>query len=130
MRIDSLFGKVSGFGLGLLVLVASCLGGCGGGSTAPTLQSIAVTPANPSVLPGASRQLTATGTYSDGSTQNITATVSWSSGMAAVATVGVLAYGESITLLKLAGIAFVGVGVIMLSFAVSLTISRTNKFIA
>ena len=39
-------------------------------------------------------------------------------GMAAVATVGVLAYGESITLLELAGIAFVGVGVIMLSFAV------------
>lgn len=39
-------------------------------------------------------------------------------GMAAVAAVGVLAYGESLSLLKLGGIAFVGIGVAMLSFAV------------
>jgi small multidrug resistance pump len=39
-------------------------------------------------------------------------------GMAAVATVGVLLYGESVTLLKLTGIALVALGVIVLSFAV------------
>lgn len=39
-------------------------------------------------------------------------------GMAAVAIVGVVAYGESITWLKFIGIAFVMVGVVMLSFAV------------
>jgi small multidrug resistance pump len=39
-------------------------------------------------------------------------------GMAVVATVGVVAYGESVSLLKIAGIGFVTVGVVMLSFAV------------
>lgn len=39
-------------------------------------------------------------------------------GMAVVAAVGVLVYGESLSLLKLAGIGFITVGVVMLSFAV------------
>ena len=39
---------------------------------APTLTSIAVTPANPSISTGTTQQFTATGTYSDQSTQNIT----------------------------------------------------------
>jgi hypothetical protein len=40
--------------------------------TAATLQSIAVTPASPSIAKGATQQFTATGTYSDSSTQNLT----------------------------------------------------------
>ena len=36
----------------------------------PTLNSIAVTPAIPNITTGATQQFTATGTYSDGSTQN------------------------------------------------------------
>jgi hypothetical protein len=55
--------------------------------TAAVLQSIAVTPANPSISPGHTQQLWATGTYSDGTSQNITATVAWSSGNTSVATV-------------------------------------------
>jgi 6-phosphogluconolactonase (cycloisomerase 2 family) len=47
--------------------------------TPPTLVSIAVTPANPSISAGSSEQFTATGTYTDGSTQNLTSTASWSS---------------------------------------------------
>jgi PKD repeat protein len=43
------------------------------------LQSIAVTPANASVVQGGTRQYTATGTYSDGSTQDLTTTATWSS---------------------------------------------------
>jgi len=41
--------------------------------------SIAVTPANPTIAKGTTQQFTATGTYNDGSTQDITATerVSW-----------------------------------------------------
>ncbi|MGH9893900.1 MAG: DUF4082 domain-containing protein, partial [bacterium] len=38
--------------------------------TAPTLASIAVTPANPTIQTSATQQFTATGTYSDSSTQN------------------------------------------------------------
>jgi hypothetical protein len=56
--------------------------------TAPTLQSIAVTPASPSVIKGTTQQFTATGTYSDSTTQNLTASVMWASGTAAVATIG------------------------------------------
>ena len=44
-----------------------------------TLQSIAVTPANPTIAEGASVAFTATGTFSDGSTQNLTSAVTWSS---------------------------------------------------
>lgn len=52
-----------------------------------TLVSIAVTPANFSIPPGGTAQLTATGTYSDSSTQNLTALVNWNSTNTAVATV-------------------------------------------
>ena len=53
-----------------------------------TLQSIAVTPSNPSISPSKTQQFTATGTYSDGSTKNITTTVTWASSNNAVATIG------------------------------------------
>ncbi len=56
--------------------------------TAATLQSIVVTPANPSILVGGTEQFSAVGTYSDSSTQNITATVAWTSSNTFVATVG------------------------------------------
>jgi IPT/TIG domain/Bacterial Ig-like domain (group 2)/Putative Ig domain/FG-GAP-like repeat len=51
-----------------------------------TLQSIAVTPANPTIAEGATQQFTAIGTFSDGSTQNLTSSVTWSSSSTAVAT--------------------------------------------
>jgi hypothetical protein len=54
---------------------------------APTLNSVAVTPANPSIQNGATQQFTATGTYSDASTQNITTTVTWSSTSINIATI-------------------------------------------
>ena len=53
--------------------------------TPATLVSLAVTPANPSTAVATTKQFTATGTYSDSSTQNLTATVTWSSSNAAVA---------------------------------------------
>ena len=54
---------------------------------APTLNSIAVTPANPTIQAGGTQQFTATGTYSDGSTQNITSQVTWASATTTVATI-------------------------------------------
>ena len=56
--------------------------------TAPLLQSIAVTPANPSVALGAAQQFTATGTYGNGSTQNLTDVATWSSSNTGVAQIG------------------------------------------
>src|SRR6202167_318888 len=55
--------------------------------TAPTLVSIAVTPANPSIAKGKTEQFTATGTFSDSSTQNLTSTATWSSVTTTVATI-------------------------------------------
>ncbi|HEY1215778.1 MAG TPA: DUF4082 domain-containing protein, partial [Bryobacteraceae bacterium] len=57
--------------------------------TAPTatLTSIAVTPANPTIQSGATQQFTATGTYSDNSSQNLTSQVTWASSNTAVATI-------------------------------------------
>ena len=53
----------------------------------PALTSIAVTPASPSVAKGLTKQFTATGTYTDGSTANLTSQVTWASGTASVATI-------------------------------------------
>jgi hypothetical protein len=55
--------------------------------TPAVLVSIAVTPANLSMAPGAARQFAATGTYSDSSTQDLTTSVTWSSTAPAVAAI-------------------------------------------
>jgi len=55
--------------------------------TVAVLESIVVTPANDSVPVGTLTQFTATGTYSDGSTQNLTATATWTSSNTAVTTI-------------------------------------------
>src|SRR6266404_671776 len=53
----------------------------------PLLQSISVTPANPSVAIGQNQQFVATGLYADGSTQDLTSSVSWSSSQPAIAAI-------------------------------------------
>src|SRR5437773_757750 len=55
--------------------------------TDATLSTIAVTPTNPSIANGTTRQFTATGTYSDSTTQDLTTQVAWSSSAAGVATI-------------------------------------------
>lgn len=78
-----------------LVLCLLALVACGcssnGASISPgqpkALHSIAVTCASTSIRMGGTLQLTATGAYSDGSTQNITSGVTWSSSNTDVATI-------------------------------------------
>ncbi len=55
--------------------------------TAAELVSIAVTPANPSVEQNKTQQFTATGTFTDTSTQDLTNTVTWSTASGAIATI-------------------------------------------
>ena len=57
------------------------------GNGVAVLSSIAVTPTQPSVAIGSAQQFTATGTYSDGTTNNLTASATWSSSNAGVATI-------------------------------------------
>jgi hypothetical protein len=63
--------------------VSAAFGGVSGSTpltvSAATLVSLAITPPNPSIAKGTSEQFTATGTYSDNSTQDLTTSVSWSS---------------------------------------------------
>ena len=55
--------------------------------TPATLASITVTPANPSIAAGNVQQFTATGTFTDSTTQDLTSSATWVSSAANVATV-------------------------------------------
>ncbi|MBL0313930.1 MAG: putative Ig domain-containing protein [Holophagaceae bacterium] len=54
----------------------------------PVVTAIAITPSAPTVTAGATLALTATGTYSDGTTANVTNSATWSSSNTAVAIIG------------------------------------------
>lgn len=70
--------------LSAIFVVSGLLAGCSSGKR---LTSIQVTPASPSVVAGLTQQFMATGTYSDHSTQDLTATVNWTSSSTSVATI-------------------------------------------
>ena len=53
----------------------------------PVLESLSLTPVNPFVVIGHAEQFTATGTFSDSSTQNLTSEVNWGSGTTSAATI-------------------------------------------
>jgi trimeric autotransporter adhesin len=88
----------------LLLGFVGLIAGCGFSSNSisivgpapPTLTSISVTPANLTLHAGATRQFIATGGYSDGSQQNITASVTWSSAAATVAAISNVAGSNGI----------------------------------
>ncbi|MBI5549026.1 MAG: Ig domain-containing protein, partial [Deltaproteobacteria bacterium] len=83
-------GVVTGVAAGTATITAS-VGAVSGEAdvtvSEPVLESIAVTPINPSIEVGSTRRLTATGSYSDDSTRNITTEVTWSSSREASVTV-------------------------------------------
>ena len=53
----------------------------------PALVSLAVTPSKPSIALGTKQQFSVTGTFTDGSTQDLTTSVSWNSSNTRVATI-------------------------------------------
>ena len=57
-------------------------------ASSPSLASIAVTPVNPSISLGTTLAFAATGSYSDGSKQDLTSAVTWTSSTPAVASIG------------------------------------------
>ena len=95
-------GNATGVGPGSATITGE-LGAISGSTTSvtqkpsPVLVSIAVTPANPSIPLGNRLQFTATGTYSDGSTQNLTSTVTWSSSATSVATMSTTGLTTSVS---------------------------------
>jgi len=67
-----------------------------GTGSAPPLVSLAVTPSTPSVTLGASQQFTAMGSYSNGTSSNLTSTVKWASALPGVATINAAGLATSL----------------------------------
>lgn len=90
-------GLATGVGVGSSTITATVGALTSSGSldvTAAKLVSIAVTPNTASVPVGVDQQFTATGTYDDTTTQDLTSVVTWMSSNGSVATVN--AYGDAI----------------------------------
>jgi hypothetical protein len=83
-------GVATGVAIGSSKITAT-LGSVSGNATltvtAAALVSIAVTPANPAITVGGTQQFTATGTYTDTTTQNLTNSVTWGSNNTGAATI-------------------------------------------
>jgi uncharacterized protein YjdB len=80
-------------GLSAAALLTACGGGDQGrdpilGLPAATLTTLAVTPASATLASGATQQLVATATYSDGTARDVSTTSAWTSATPASATVG------------------------------------------
>lgn len=83
-------GTITGLALGTAQVTASVGSVSGQASVTVTpavLQTLQVTPSAPSVPLGLSRQLTATGVYSDGTTSDLTTAVAWASSVPGTAAV-------------------------------------------
>jgi len=104
--------------------------------TPATLSAITISPTNPTVAIGQSQQFVATGQYSDGSTQNLTSSVSWSSSAPAVAGIsstglaGALSGGSTLITATLGTISNSATFTVSSVALVSITVTPTNPSIA
>jgi hypothetical protein len=71
------------------LLLAVVLVRCGGGAPVmpPVLTSLTVSPASPNLVVGSTQQFTATGSYNNGSTQDLSSSVTWTSSNTQVVTI-------------------------------------------
>lgn len=133
-------------GVVVLVGLLASLAGCGGGgsasggsqvtatATGATLLYVVVTPEPVPVLPlGGNQQFVATGYYSDGTTQNLSSSASWTSSSTATATISAsgaataVAVGTTKITATVGGITSLPVTLsTMQATLVSVTISSTN----
>ncbi len=130
-----------GLRMGVVIIspaLASCgsNGGAGTNNAGATLTSLAVTPANPSIARGTTKQFTVTGTYSDNTTRDVTSSVTWSSSDATKATINTagLATGQNVgsaTITATSG-SISGVTTLTVTSAtlVSIAITPTNSSVA
>jgi 6-phosphogluconolactonase (cycloisomerase 2 family) len=118
----------------LLLCFAGLITGCGFSSTSisivgptpPTLTSIAVVPANGTLHVGLTRQFIATGSFSDGSQQNITASVTWSSSATNVASINNTAGSNGIATAVSAGSTTITASSGALSGSTTLNVTSTT----
>jgi 6-phosphogluconolactonase (cycloisomerase 2 family) len=137
----SVTGVATAKGIGTTTITATLSGGLtvtGGpisGSTslivtAPTVVSLAVTPANPALELGSNQALTATGTLTDGSKQDVTQSATWSSSDASVVRVNTSAGRVGVVNTRGSGSADVKATVGAVSGQTTVTVTRrTPKFL-
>jgi len=94
-------GVATGIAAGSVTITASINGQTSTNATLnvtnATVQSITVTPANPTIALGSMQQFAASGMFSDGSTQDITSSVTWTSSTPTVAVVNQIGVASSAT---------------------------------
>ncbi|WP_434930268.1 ice-binding family protein [Shewanella sp. HL-SH5] len=101
--------------------------------TSATLNSIDVTPINPSIVKGATQQFVATGNYSDASSTDITSTVIWSSGDILVATMnpnGMLNSGRATAIEVGSSVIEATLGVVSANTTLNVTAALPNNPLA
>jgi hypothetical protein len=87
------------------------------------LSSIALSPLNPSIALGTTQQFTATGTYTDGSTQDLSSAAAWSSSDTAIFTVNTTGLAVSVAI----GTATITATANGISGSTSLTVSPVSN---
>ena len=90
-RTSPLSSILSAAAAAIVVAIVACPGRHGSDSFPATLLSVAVTPTHPTIALGTTRQFTATGTYSDGTTNDLTALAAWTSSDPAIGEVSTAA---------------------------------------
>jgi uncharacterized protein YjdB len=94
--------------------------------TAATLTSLAVTPPSPSLAPGTRQLFAASGTYSDGTHQDVTAAVTWSSSNAAAAAVSDAAGSKGLATAVAAGTTTISAALGGVAASASLTVTSAT----
>jgi trimeric autotransporter adhesin len=82
------------------LLITLLVGSCGGGffPSADTIVSIALSPATAQIVPTGTQQFTATGTFGNNTTGDVTSQVTWVSSATNVATIGATGLATGIAL--------------------------------
>lgn len=96
-------------------------------ATTPVLVSISVTPASSAVAAGLTRQFTATGTYSNGSIQDLTSTTNWTSSNLTTATVSDAAASKGLATGYVPGVVTITARVGTVAGTASLTVTGTLR---
>lgn len=115
-------GLVISLGTGTTTITASSAGVSGTSLitvTGAVLLSLAVAPTNATIATGTTKQFTAVGTFSDSNTQDMTASVVWSSSAPAVATISGSGLATSVA---------PGTANISAAFGTVSMLNRTNRF--
>lgn len=122
-------GLAQGVGAGSATISAAMLGVSGSATltvTTATLTSLAVAPGTATLAPGTQQQFTATGTFSDNSTQDLTALVSWSSSNRSVASLSTTSGQEGVVSAVAAGTAMITASRDGLSGTATLTVTSAS----